>query len=841
MAVLPPTKETLTSLDFNFSSSGGSHSVSIQSVANAIDLADGEDLGTLIGSSSNRTTFSNDQIQNLMKNFIVVQKTIQQDGTQKTISRKYEDSTSLRLKSHCFVVRGRDCHPHDKGVSGVSAARRSRNVLTSGSGRMMDGLGRSNPRFSSGSGAEVIMPYFSELPNSPITNTEQRFPFRRPKRLNGTGVIAIGNVYNEESSVNSEGKKTSLSYQNGELKGKLSYNEEEVDPFYKKNPDLANYDLNFGYTLQEAKQGFALAGISLVGLPESSTDEVLFGESGTLDSVASSIASKYGYYWFVDPFQFGVIKFVNSASASQLSIVNPFTQSGDVQKKYLNASFTDDKLSPKIVNAFGSTIEKQTQTFEFDSGQRYVRFHKLQMAAFRAFFKFDQSLLRLFYGLYLSGKFDSFTFDAIAHYATYKDKGGKNVKWGEDWEGSSKLNDAKSGEWGKFIAGETVLKYMEKEFDGEFDLKNGTYVTFRKKVNNKTDGGRLNNPSKNKIFQSLQDFFDLASSSIFVSNKFSRYKARRMQWGSSDMSISGPYDIVKTKVEDVDGLQSLQTVLELNGHGDKSLKDVFGKSDSSGIGGDYGFVGVVKGNQRISAGKKKKDFDYEIVNDENFIFIKNPHTGENFFAYSKEFDEKVSNLIQQSRTIYKNISEISKDAPNTLKAYYTRVKRPTDEEETDETRKKEEARNDRQAKLDAAAERLSEIAERFDVKYFNMKTNGASGHPLFPITLDTKNGKISDIKALEAANFSARQSNVQTNKSSSRTIVGISLPTVFSMTLSGVSLKLSASGVTTTIQESTVKLLKPDEELIVNAGLRTALTSGSNINFSAKQKNFLGL
>ena len=832
-------RETLTSLDFNFSSSGGNHSATVQSVFDAKDLSDSEsELGTLIGSSAGKVTFSNDEIDNLMKNFIQVEKTVQQDGNKKTVSRKLQDSTSLRLKSHCFIVRGRDSHPHDKGVSGISNAQ-VRDLTASG--MLIDGLGISKPRVSSGAGAEVILPYFGELPNSPITSSAQRFPFRRPTRLNGSGVIAIGNVYNEESSVNSDGRKTSLSYQSGDLKEKISFNEEYVSTFYKDNPDLSNYDLNFGYTLREAKRGFGLAGITLAGLPESATDEVLFSESGTLDSIASSIASKYGYYWFIDPFSFGLIKFINSASASQLGITNPLTQSGDLQEKYVNASFTQSNLSPKIVNAFGSTIEKRTQTFDFAEGQRYVRFHKLQMKGMSQFFKFDESLLGLFYGLYLSGKFDAFTFDALAHYATFIDKN-NNVEWGDNWGNSDQIRDGKTCGWGTSIAGTTVRKYMEDQWDGDFNLKTGTYVTFRKSVGGVTGGGRLTNPSRNKIFGNLKDFFDLISSSIYVSNKFSQYKARRMQWGSSDMSISGPFDIHDKDISEVDGLQTLYSVLELNGFGNKKLNDIFAKSDSSGTGGNHGFVGIIKGNQRLAAGNSKKDFDYEAVNDENFIFIKNPHTNENFFGFSNKFKNSVDNLITKSVGMYQKIkASESRDAPNTSKAYYTRVRQPTDEEGTEEDRKQEEARNRRQAGLDAAAEKLSEVAERFDIRYFNVKTNGASGDPLVPITLDTKNGKISDIKALEAANFSARQSSSQKTATSSRTIVGISLPDVFSVTLSGLTLKLGSSGVTTTIQESTMKLLKPDEQLIINDGQRAASATSFNTNFSAKQKNFLGL
>jgi len=822
--------ETLISLDFNFSSSGGSHSVSVQSVLKAKDLSDSEnELGTLIGSSAGRTTFSNEKIQNLMKNFIEVEKTVEQDGNRKTINRKYQDITSLKLKSHCFVVRGRDCHPQDKGVSGSLFNRRSRNVLSLGSGRILTNLGSYNPLPAVGGGQEVTIPYFSELPNSPITNPEQKFPFRGPRKIGG-GVIAIGNIYNEESSVNSAGEKTSLVYQDGKLKERLSFNEDRVNIFYKNNPDLGNYDLNFGYTLQEAKRGFAQAGIALIGLPESSTDEVLFSESGTLDSIASSIASRYGYYWFVDPFSSGSIKFVNSSSSSQLPITNPFTQSGDVQKNYLSASFTENKISPKIVNAFGATIEKQTQTFEFETGQRYTRFHKLRMDRMEKLFKMDISLIRIFYGLYISGKFDSKTFDAIAHFATYTSD---SIEWGEEWEDSTKLRGLKQGTWGNFVAGTSVRRYIKKNFDGKFNLELGTYVELGNK--------RPSLPSTKKIYNSLKDYFDIISSSVFVSNKFSRFKARRMQWGSSAMSISGPYNIKETKIEEVDDLQTFDSVLKLNGFPNKQLSDLFDNSDSSGSSGDYGFLGIVKGNQRQSKGKKKQDIDYEIVNEENFIFFKNSFTNINFMVYTQEFEDQVKSLIRQSISAYNKFRRTPSDIPNTIKATYTRVKRPTDEPENDETKEEEEDEARRQAGLDAAAEKLSEISERFDIRYFNLKTNGASGDPLNPITLDTKYGKIADIKALEVANFGARQSNVQTSKSSSRTIVGLSLPSSFSLTLSALSIRLGASGVTTTIQESTSKLLKPDEQLIISSGQKASLATNVNVKFSAKQKNFFGL
>ena len=109
-------KETIVSLDVNFSNGSGGNSASIKTVLKAKDLSDDEsDLGTLIGSRCRSTSFSNEKIQTLMSNFIEVESTRSKDANGIYISRKYQDITSLKLKSHCFIVRGKDSHPKDLG------------------------------------------------------------------------------------------------------------------------------------------------------------------------------------------------------------------------------------------------------------------------------------------------------------------------------------------------------------------------------------------------------------------------------------------------------------------------------------------------------------------------------------------------------------------------------------------------------------------------------------------------------------------------------------------------------------------------------------------------------
>jgi len=111
--------ETITSLDINFSNNGG-HTATVTSVKGAKDLVTDtqENLGSLIGVGGGVTTFTNEKIQNILSNFTEVSRTVSQDAKHTSISRSYEDTTNLLLKSHAVIVRGRDFDPNYKGGQG---------------------------------------------------------------------------------------------------------------------------------------------------------------------------------------------------------------------------------------------------------------------------------------------------------------------------------------------------------------------------------------------------------------------------------------------------------------------------------------------------------------------------------------------------------------------------------------------------------------------------------------------------------------------------------------------------------------------------------------------------
>ena len=78
-------------------------------------------------------------------------------------------------------------------------------------------------------------------------------------------------------------------------------------------------------------------------------------------------------------------------------------------------------------------------------------------------------------------------------------------------------------------------------------------------------------------------------------------------------------------------------------------------------------------------------------------------------------------------------------------------------------------------------------------------------------------------------------------ESSSRTIYGLNIPE-YTPTLNGISISVGANGVTTTINESTIELIPPDQTLLLNRAHEAILAKdGLRGSLSAKQLNFLGL
>ena len=98
------------------------------------------------------------------------------------------------------------------------------------------------------------------------------------------------------------------------------------------------------------------------------------------------------------------------------------------------------------------------------------------------------------------------------------------------------------------------------------------------------------------------------------------------------------------------------------------------------------------------------------------------------------------------------------------------------------------------------------------------------------------------MKALRDAMLKDYQSmNIKPLKSSSKTIYGLEIPSQFNITTNSFSIKVGADGITTTIGESTLKLLPPDQQFIISQGMEVIGTPSINPRLRASQRNYLGL
>ena len=303
-------KESIQKLDLNFTNAGGGHTASISSVLDAKSLDGSEGLGIVVGDLGEINAFSNDKISDIMSNFVCTSHSVGADPTKKVVSRKYVDRTSLTLNSYAVLVRGRDCGPETLDYEGP-------------------------------------LPYFSEVLGSPL----RPFKPKPPVVDNENSVIMIGKIYNYEAAATFNGIKITLVYQEHKLQKKLSLNDELVSAKYKGipldgggffgGPDLAKYDLKFGYTISELKEALNRVGLTINGLPDN--DEIIFENGGTLNGVIGSVASYLGYFWFVDP-KTGNIEFINSAQASSLQITD---HTNTTDENIISASFTKSTTPAK--------------------------------------------------------------------------------------------------------------------------------------------------------------------------------------------------------------------------------------------------------------------------------------------------------------------------------------------------------------------------------------------------------------------------------------------------------------------------------------------------------------
>ena len=821
-------KEGITKVDFNFTNAGGGHTASVTSFVNPKSVEDGKNLGIVVGELGETNNFSNPRITKMLGNFICTSKTTSADATKKVVTRRYVDRTSLMLDSCVILVRGINCGPEG--------------------GREFEGS----------------VPYFTEVKGSPLN------PFRTQGPVRDGSVIYLGKIYNVESAANFAGVKISLVYQNKQLKEELSLNTDFVSANYKASPDLSQYDLKFGYTLSEFKSALNAAGILVEGL--STSEKLLFETSGTLSSVISSIAGSLGYFWYINP-KNGAVTFLNSEVASRLPIDSHVNTT---DTNVLSASFTESTVFNKIVNSYTGTTErnKSSSNSTNDDRPRPIFFKRCRFESYGLTDKAPLPVLAAFFSL-MEQEEDIESFDKFAYFCTAIAKTSLIEKIGKEEfnlttlypfspiikaaVGNIPLVDFRGQLEGDIFTEKKGITILAKEAAERTKLKGMNRITnkfkylslqFKDESGDEVSIKKMPKPHTTELYSFLKTYFAIAGG-VYVSNGYSDYKAERMEFSNSNnIVIVGPLK-GDDKIEEIKELSSVATaVRNLSIKDDVTVKDLALLAQTEEERGretlgspvklihDNFFIGLRalpklerEGvDQKVDFSMLKKYYEiYDPLDYKSKLYIGSPTKG------PKDIKERtlvkgIVNLIKQSTENFLNAVTVKKTVRLTYTRSKTRVNKTNEEGEEQE--------DDQIAEASESDQKIADLFDRYDLKYNSIESPNYS--ILNKLSLSSVSGSTAEMKVLQQIR-GKYIGGFDKPQSSTRTFYGLHIPE-FSPTMNSVSISVGNNGITTTVSESTIKLIPPEQSFMITEGME-ALTPKSMLpkSLNARQRNALGL
>ena len=834
-------RESITKLDMNFTNAGGGHSASVSSIVDAKNIDSSEGLGIVIGELGQVNSFSNEKLQNLMDNFVCTELTTTADPTKKIISRRYIDRTSLILDSFIVLIRGINCPPDNS----------------------LDYEGPFGP--------------FAEVINSPRNIGLEQFPSVPPQKEGS--IIKAGRIYNFETAAKFDGTKLSLYYNNRELKEDLSLNLDFVSPFYRNNPDLAQYNFRGGYTLNEFKQIVNLAGVQITGLPSGKDfDGILFENSGTLSSVISSVASYLGYYWYVDPKSYS-IRFINSEQAATYK-VKDYTNSSS--KVITSASFTKSNRANLIVNTYVGTTEKpqdnSDRSNENDDRPRPIFFKRIPFHKNKVFKNLlDYKEMGVFFGIFNQNEstdvFDKFTYILMHGNIPMKGGGripnkqrlGKVLDFGKLYEYTPfcadywfwSLRHGKPAIYSKALSAKinednpTELKNLDREVD-RFRYKLLKYKPIDDQGKQTGTAKIMPRPSGSPLYEYLNAYFQVAGG-VYITNSYSEYKTDRMTFqNTGNMTVLGPFK-GSDKVKDIDDLSSLNDWLQLLTQHfagkDNAETNVTIQQLAEATNGEAKitrepensrfFIGIrnIPALEKKNEGEEGGDdeaIDYDPI--QSFLeFFEPQNSRRQFFIGGPQFAGKaiVEHVYDLAKKSY-NRYFTSINGKKIIKLKYLRSK-------TRVNKKSEDGEEEEDNAISTSNDDQQKLADLFDkVELKSYKVDGPVYKNTNKLTLSSVSGSTLEMEKLKSIKDGFNRGNPKP-ESSSRTLYGLHIPD-FTPIISSLNISVDSAGIKTTINESTLRLIPPDQQFSMdNFGNTNSRKGMIPSTFSATQRNFFDL
>ncbi len=795
---------TITSLDFNFSSNGGSHTASVKSVLSAVSTKGSSELGQLNGELGERYDFTNKDIANLMKQFVAIEETISEDSNNtQTVITQFQDIVSLKLDSHIVVVRG-------ESASITSSLEFEGDVYK-----------------------------YSEHPSSPVPPVGNV-----PRVIKVGGVFVVGSTYSVKKDVYLS-KPYSVGYSNKEKMSGLTYNADIANQDPEINT-LSDYSLQYGYEARDIVSCLSMIGIKIIGLPSTSA---IFNFSGKLSNIISSLASSLGYFWYINPIS-GNIEFINSAIALQKTINNPllFSQSEKVNIK--DASYTKSKLKKVFVNSFIGEFSPNEMDSSFGQKFRKTMFYPVQFRLFLEDTLYDP--LRLLYGLYASKNWGEFKYDAIVYAELFrKDKEGNiggvfsNISYVE------KPITTKAYTYNQVLDDNEVATRIvtNKESESGFgDRTKATYYNVARKAEPTPDYNPDNNvqlitnvvkPSDQEFYKKVLGFYEMFFNNLYISRTFPEKTARKMNFEGGKATIYGPFK--KTdKVKDIEELKFFAPYFQklFKGKGDITLASLIPEDRVISRRHDYVWL-ALKPFEFTSIDLTKEEnkcLTYDKITEHYVEMFFEPSSGGSYVGFKKEAVGQINAAKTRSATLYNEavmaikMSEYHDISDIVLKLPYTTVKRHEDPEDDTDNR--------------YISDDGEDVSYDFERKYFNTIIGGADGDILHPADLIVKKGFIGEIQAFEQEAAKVNSLPRKPLETSSRTIYGLYVPQEgeFDITINGLTIRLDGGqGVSTTITESTRDIIQADDEFVVSDFYNKVVTPKSTSKKTKpSQRNFFG-
>ncbi|HCT50920.1 MAG TPA: hypothetical protein DF712_00530, partial [Balneola sp.] len=324
---------------------------------------------------------------------------------------------------------------------------------------------------------------------------------------------------------------------------------------------------------------------------------------------------------------------------------------------------------------------------------------------------------------------------------------------------------------------------------------------------------------------------------IYITNAYSKYKVEHMDFqNTADLSITGPFHKEETidQIDDLSDLADLFQAMRIppeNVSIDHLARMTKGESKGES---DFHFIAIrpLKNLEKIA---KDKPLDFspvaeqvevvdEFPNLKNLFWMGGPHT------FMEKFVNVIGELATKSVRHFAHALDIKKTIKCTFIRSKTRVNPVGDEDEEQE--------DDAISQSSDSDQQLSDLFDRYDLKYYNVES--PKYNLLNEISHSASSGTTVDMRLLKELRGNIVQ-ELGNPKTSSRTLYGLQLPD-FKPTINSISVSVGPDGITTSIKESTIKLITPDQTALLDRANNSFVpTRPISSQLAAGQRNVLGL